>query len=100
MVVYCCRFLEFVSSVVYEFLLLDGFPFCTLQVTEWLRTEGDSYLDSHFSFGDNASETEELIEMHSRFEKSFKVDVYTYFMLQALGGILPRLAKAALCLLR
>jgi len=42
------------------------------RVTEWLRTEGDSYLDSHFSFGDNASETEELIEMHSRFEKSFK----------------------------
>ena len=50
-------------------------------MTEWLRTEGDRYLDSHFSFGDNASETEELIEVHSRFEKSFKVDLKNYFLL-------------------
>ena len=44
-----------------------------MQVTDWLRTEGDSYLESHVSYGQNASETEELIEMHSRFERSFKV---------------------------
>ena len=46
-----------------------------LQVTEWLRTEGDSYLDSHTGYGESASDTEELIEIHSRFEKSFKVRV-------------------------
>lgn len=43
------------------------------QVTDWLRSEGDSYLESHVHYGENASETEELIEIHGRFEKSFKV---------------------------
>ena len=51
--------------------------FDILQVTDWLRTEGENYLETHVKFGDNATRTESLMESHSKFERNFKVKMKT-----------------------
>ena len=53
--------------------------FGRLQVTDWLRTEGEHYLETHVKFGDNSMRTESLMESHSKFERNFKV-ILEFFM--------------------
>ncbi len=57
------------------------------QVTDWLRTEGEEYLESHVTYGDNAAETEILTEDQNRFQRDFKVGHLPKILLKTVTNL-------------
>ena len=53
--------------------LVNSVAFLDFQVTDWLRTDGDDYLETHVAFGDTAAQSEALADDHGKFERNFKV---------------------------